>query len=75
MRFRSTFFSAVSIVVILLGASVMTPSTAQSADGILELSQSFVDLSQRVSPTVVRILITGFEPSSTGPVAVRFARL
>jgi serine protease Do len=67
MRFRFTFFSAFSIVVILLGASVMIPFTAQSADGILELNQSFVDLSQRVSPTVVRILITGFEPGRTGP--------
>lgn len=56
----------VVVCLLLAAGSVAAQSAASRARGLGELSQSLTDLSERVSPSVVQIFVTGYPPLGEG---------
>jgi serine protease Do len=69
MRSRIVGYLLVNLIMMPAAASAQT-SKASPARGLAELSQALQDLSERVSPSVVQIFVTGFaQPDEDNPSA------
>jgi serine protease Do len=68
IRSKSTMAAAAVVIALLAAADPLRGQSRASARGLTELSESLQELSERVSPSVVQIFVTGYaEPDEDNP--------
>ena len=67
-------FLSLFVLMVILGPNEATFSQTKGIDNLSQLSMSLVELSERVSPAVVQIVVTNFGPVGAGSGGGQFGK-